>query len=171
MKTVLKKANEIFQNSKMLLSSLAKLLLLIRGLGYEDVWMLLIAYKKLVFVIIRLHLTENGFNSLICTCKSTTPYLYLPALQEELIDQVTWAVKAASLCFPKDRSKCLEEAIAMFLLMKTRGVTVILVVGVKSTISGIDDRFDAHAWLELNSEIISGLDFQQNVYIPILSIG
>ena len=78
-------------------------------------------------------------------------------------DRLTCAVHAASRLVP--HSTCLVKALALQALLARRGCVGILHVGVKTTqVAG----FEAHAWLELDGEIIIGEGARQG-FAPLLS--
>jgi transglutaminase superfamily protein len=78
-------------------------------------------------------------------------------------ERLTRAVHAASRFVP--RSTCLVKALALQALLARRGGVGILHVGVKTTqVAG----FEAHAWLELDGEIVIG-EGARHGFAPLLS--
>jgi Transglutaminase-like superfamily len=71
-------------------------------------------------------------------------------------DRLTWAIQSASRFVP--RATCLAKAIALQALLARRGRVAILHLGVKTTRTA---GFEAHAWLELDGQIILGEGAQQ----------
>lgn len=66
-------------------------------------------------------------------------------------DRVAWAVRTSSKAVPK--ASCLTQALAAELLLARRGHDSELRIGVAR---GEGGRFEAHAWLEANGEIVIG---------------
>jgi hypothetical protein len=66
----------------------------------------------------------------------------------ELIDRTTHSIAVATAFYP-GRSKCLEQALASFILLRRRGAPVNIRLGVQPY------PFVAHAWLELNGQPIT----------------
>jgi hypothetical protein len=66
----------------------------------------------------------------------------------QLIDRTLHSVIVATAFYP-GRSKCLEQAVATFILLRRRGAPVNIRLGVQPY------PFIAHAWLELNGQPIT----------------
>lgn len=69
-------------------------------------------------------------------------------LPDEIVRQTLRNVVVATALYP-GRSKCLEQAVASFLLLRRRGASVQIRLGVQPY------PFCAHAWLEMNGQPIT----------------
>ena len=67
------------------------------------------------------------------------------------LERITWAVHAASRCIRGAR--CLPQALAAYLLLKRRGCTTELKIGVIFAKGGL---LTAHSWLERNGTVVFG---------------
>jgi len=70
---------------------------------------------------------------------------------EDLINHVSWAVRATSRFVP--RPTCLIKALATQFLLSRRGHEAHLQIGVAKTDEG---RLEAHAWVESQGRIVAG---------------
>ena len=75
------------------------------------------------------------------------------------------AVRTATRYYYRRRLDCLPRALAIFVLLRRRGVPATLCIGVKRY------PFGAHAWVECLGEVLddSTDDWQHEAYVPILS--
>jgi hypothetical protein len=76
----------------------------------------------------------------------------LPSSDLALADDIGWAVRVAARRVPF-RALCLEQALAAALLTNHLRLPATLYLGVAS---GADGGLDAHAWLSVQSRIITG---------------
>ena len=74
------------------------------------------------------------------------------------IKDIIWSVKAASIYVP--RATCLTQAITAQILLSRHNHTSKLKIGVTK-----NDKFVAHAWLEIDDKIVLGESEQE--YVPI----
>jgi hypothetical protein len=69
------------------------------------------------------------------------------------VRQVAWAMRIASRRLPW-RCKCLEQGLAGKLMLRRRGISHTLYLGVATTEAGLE----AHAWLRSGSFIVTGAE-------------
>lgn len=92
---------------------------------------------------VRLHLKVRGFGRSIDAARRFGAGPDRPAMDEQaLVERTTRALVTAAAFFP-GRAICLEQSLALFVLLRRRGVPVELRIGVRPF------PFSAHAWLEL----------------------
>ncbi len=68
----------------------------------------------------------------------------------DIVRRVRWAILAASRRAPW-RCKCLEQAIAAKLMLRSRGIATTLYLGLARR-----DAIEAHAWLRCGSVVLVG---------------
>ena len=87
------------------------------------------------------------------------------AAQRLTVDRAIEAVRTATRYYYRRRLDCLPRAVAVYVLLRCRGVPATLRIGVKRF------PFGAHAWVECLGEVIddSTDDWQHEPYVPILS--
>ena len=90
----------------------------------------------------------------------------MPA-QRRIVHQVVEAVRTASRYCYRRRLDCLPRSLAIFVLLRRRGVPARLHIGVKRF------PFAAHAWVECLGEVLDDSihDWRHEPYVPILSTG
>ena len=74
-------------------------------------------------------------------------------LDGKAVYKVVWAVSAAARRVPK--ATCLTQALATHIMLGRRGHRTSLQLGIMKTEAG---KFDAHAWVERNGEVLIGLN-------------
>ncbi len=86
-------------------------------------------------------------------------------VQRQTVDRVLAAVGTASRYYHRRRLDCLPRALATYLLLRRRGVSATLHIGVKRY------PFGAHAWVECLGEVLddSTDDWRHEPYVPIVS--
>lgn len=86
-------------------------------------------------------------------------------VQEHTVRRVLAAVRTASRYYHRRRLDCLPRALATYLLLRRRGVSATLHIGVKRY------PFGAHAWVECLGEVLgdSTDDWRHEPYVPIVS--
>jgi hypothetical protein len=89
------------------------------------------------------------------------------APQRRTVRRALEAVRAATRYYYRRRLDCLPRALAIFVLLRWRGVPATLHIGVKRF------PFGAHAWVECLGEVLddSADDWRHEPYVPILSTG
>jgi transglutaminase-like putative cysteine protease len=97
----------------------------------------------LMLAAVRLHLRVRGFGRSIAAARRWGAVADGDAVDEQAtIDGTTRALVTAAAFFP-GRAICLEQSLALYVLLRRRGVPVELRLGVQAV------PFAAHAWLEL----------------------
>lgn len=97
----------------------------------------------LMLAAVRLHLRVRGFGRSIAAARRWGAVAGGGVADEQaLIDRTTRALVTAAAFFP-GRAICLEQSLALYVLLRRRGVPVELRLGVQAV------PFAAHAWLEL----------------------
>ncbi len=87
-----------------------------------------------------------------------------PPTDPGLVEQIAWAVNAASTFVP--RSTCLTRALAAQIILKQNGCAADLRIGVASE----NGQFKSHAWIESHAGVIIGGGEHEN-YVPFEDIG
>ena len=83
------------------------------------------------------------------------------------VDRIVEAVRTATRYYYRRRRDCLPRALAIYVLLRQRGVPATLRIGVKRF------PFAAHAWVECLGEVLDDRtdDWRHEPYVPILSSG
>ena len=86
-------------------------------------------------------------------------------VQRRTVRRVLGAVRSATRYYHRRRLDCLPRALATYLLLRRRGVSATLHIGVKRY------PFGAHAWVECLGEVLddSRDDWRHEPYVPIVS--
>ena len=86
-------------------------------------------------------------------------------VQRHTVRRVLAAVQTATRYYHRRRLDCLPRAVATYLLLRRRGVSATLHIGVKRY------PFGAHAWVECLGEVLddSKDDWRHEPYVPIFS--
>ena len=84
-----------------------------------------------------------------------------------VVRRVREEVRTATRYYYRQRLDCLPRAMALYVLLRWRGVPATLCIGVKRY------PFGAHAWVECVGEVVddSSADWQHEPYARILSTG
>src|ERR1700752_3161891 len=82
------------------------------------------------------------------------------------IDRVPWAVTLASRHLPGSTT-CLTQALATQLLLRRRGHSVCLRIGVARSGTG---KLQAHAWVESEGKVVIGRLTDLSRYVPLPSL-
>ena len=87
------------------------------------------------------------------------------AAQRRTVDRVLEVVRTATRYYYRRRLDCLPRSVAIYILLRRRGVPATLRIGVKRF------PFGAHAWVECLGEVLDDSidDWQHEPYVPILS--
>jgi transglutaminase-like putative cysteine protease len=96
----------------------------------------------LMLAAVRLHLRLRGFGRSIAAARRWGAVADGAADEQATIDRTVEAVVTAAAFFP-GRAICLEQSLALYVLLRRRGVPVELRLGVQAV------PFAAHAWVEL----------------------
>jgi len=88
-------------------------------------------------------------------------------VQRHTVRRVLAAVRTATRYYYHRRLDCLPRALTTYLLLRHRGVSATLHIGVKRY------PFSAQAWVECLGEVLDGArdDWRHEPYVPILSTG
>ena len=88
-----------------------------------------------------------------------------PTARRRTVCRTVEAVRTATRYYYRRRPDCLPRALAIFLLLRRRGVPATLRIGVKRY------PFGAHAWVECLGDVLDDAadDWQHEPYVPILS--
>ncbi|MDJ1173966.1 lasso peptide biosynthesis B2 protein [Roseofilum capinflatum] len=71
--------------------------------------------------------------------------------EQAVVEQIAWAIATSSRYTPW-RSNCLAQAIAAKIMLRRRKIASTLYLGLKKNA----DKLEAHAWLRVGQEIITG---------------
>lgn len=74
-------------------------------------------------------------------------------MDSDSVYRVVWAISAAARRVPK--ASCLTQALATQIMLGRRGHRASLQIGIMKSQAG---RFDAHAWVERNGDVLIGLN-------------
>lgn len=85
------------------------------------------------------------------TENASAPRVSSDSKNVETVDEVAWAVVAASRYVPF--ASCLTQALASQVLLRRRGYPALLHIGVARTEQG---RVEAHAWIESDGRVVVG---------------
>jgi len=69
------------------------------------------------------------------------------------------AAAARNLFF---RPNCLEQSLVLWWLLRRRGIEAALRIGARKD----SNRFEAHAWLELNSQVLNDASAEHRHFVP-----
>ncbi|NGP46914.1 lasso peptide biosynthesis B2 protein [Bacillaceae bacterium SIJ1] len=161
--------NLIFLNY--LITGAKPLFKLIRSLNVEDKICILNGYINLAFVESYLSMNNRGLEKLVEYCNkfsnktSSIDSTKIDINKQLLIDQIFWGVQQSTACFPN--SKCLEEAFSQFIILRKKGIAAEMVIGINNPLKV---GLDAHAWIEINGNIVDGMFLTSSVYKPIIRV-
>ena len=90
-----------------------------------------------------------------------------PVHHRSMVRRTLEAVRAATRYYYRRRLDCLPRALAIYVLLRSRGVPATLRIGVKRY------PFGAHAWVECLEDVLDDSidDWRHEPYVPILSTG
>ncbi|MBM4187649.1 MAG: lasso peptide biosynthesis B2 protein [Gemmatimonadetes bacterium] len=100
----------------------------------------------MVLAAVRTSLKAAGFRRTIRWAQRLAPAPH-PEARRELVEAQARAVAVAAAFFP-GRAICLEQSIALYLVLRRRRVPAVLRIGVQPY------PFAAHAWVELDGQPI-----------------
>ncbi|HEX8694288.1 MAG TPA: lasso peptide biosynthesis B2 protein [Longimicrobium sp.] len=103
----------------------------------------------LLLLAVRLHLKARGFGRSVARARGLGAVVRPgPADPRGLAERTAYAVAVAAAFFP-GRAVCLEQSLALYVLLRRRGVPAELRLGVQPF------PFAAHAWVELDGEPVN----------------
>ncbi|MDJ1181919.1 lasso peptide biosynthesis B2 protein [Roseofilum casamattae] len=80
-----------------------------------------------------------------------TPEASIQPAEQPIVEQIVWAIATSSRYTPW-RSNCLARAIAGKIMLRRRKIASTLYLGLKKNANGLE----AHAWLRVGQEIVTG---------------
>jgi len=102
----------------------------------------------LALLAVRASLKARGFGPTVAWARRLGACAKGPGLAPEAVERAAWHVAVAAAFFP-GRAVCLEQSLALFVLLRRRGVPADLRIGVQVY------PFYAHAWVELHGEPVN----------------
>ncbi len=60
------------------------------------------------------------------------------------------------------RANCLEQSLVLWWLLRRRGIDAVLRIGARKD----SDRFEAHAWVELDSQVLNDAAAEHRHFVP-----
>ena len=60
------------------------------------------------------------------------------------------------------RTNCLEQSLVLWWLLRRRGIPALLRIGARKD----SDRFEAHAWVQLNSQVLNDASAEHRHFVP-----
>jgi hypothetical protein len=60
------------------------------------------------------------------------------------------------------RTNCLEQSLVLWWLLRRRGIDAVLRIGARKE----SDRFEAHAWVELDSQVLNDASAEHRHFVP-----
>ncbi len=127
-----------------------KYLLAIRKLSWKAGWMLLKA-GWVVFAI-KVALKTVPYKKVLTKIEGGLRSSRMKATDQRFEERAVWAVRAIARRFLGDKP-CLTQALALKWILARAGKKTTLKIGVNKN---LDNALEAHAWLELDGEIIIG---------------
>lgn len=97
----------------------------------------------LALLAVRLHLKARGFGRSVARARRLGAHGADGGLVDGLAEQTAHRVAVAGAFFP-GRAVCLEQSLALYVLLRRRGVPAELRLGV------VPSPFHAHAWVEVD---------------------
>jgi transglutaminase-like putative cysteine protease len=107
-----------------------------------------VARCALALLGVRAHLKARGFGPSVALARRMGVQREGPGLTREQVERAAYHVALAAAFFP-GRAVCLEQSLALFVLLRRRGVPAALRLGVQAY------PFYAHAWVELDGEPVN----------------
>lgn len=104
--------------------------------------------SMLILLAVRLHLKTRGFGRSVARARRMAERTAVADYTPDLPDHTALRVAIAGAFFP-GRAVCLEQSLALYLLLRRRGVPAELRLGVTPS------PFHAHAWVELHGEPVN----------------
>lgn len=107
-----------------------------------------VARCALLLLAVRAHLKARGFGPSVARARRLGAQAAGAGLSPEQVERTAYHVAVAAAFFP-GRAVCLEQSLALYLLLRRRGVSAELKLGVQTY------PFYAHAWVELDGEPVN----------------
>ena len=125
----------------------------------------------LIFVLVDVGFRVRGFASVFRRvegwARRPVPAARVESLEvrRHTVRRVLDGVRNAARYYPRRRLDCLPRALAVYALLRRRGVPATLRIGVKRY------PFGAHAWVECLGEVLDDTldDWHHEPYVPIIS--
>lgn len=102
----------------------------------------------LLLLSVRMHLKARGFGRSVARARRVAERAPVADFDPDLPERAAHRVAIAGAFFP-GRAVCLEQSLALYLLLRRRGVPAELRLGVTPS------PFHAHAWVELHGEPVN----------------
>jgi hypothetical protein len=90
----------------------------------------------------------------------------MPSSTDRPVRLVTWAVETSSE-YMLGQPKCLAKALCVFFLLRRRGIDPVLRLGVMKE---ENSRLAAHAWIEVQGQVVIGALPNLTEYVPLPSL-
>jgi hypothetical protein len=103
---------------------------------------------SLALLAVRAHLKLRGFGPSVRWARGLAARAASADGPSEIVEATAYRVAVAAAFFP-GRAVCLEQSLALYVLLRRRGVPAELSLGVQAY------PFQAHAWVELNGEPVN----------------
>ncbi|HEV2147948.1 MAG TPA: lasso peptide biosynthesis B2 protein [Longimicrobiaceae bacterium] len=107
-----------------------------------------VARCAILLLAVRAHLKLRGFGPSVAAARRLGARLTGAGLAAEEVERASYRVAVAAAFFP-GRAVCLEQSLALYILLRRRGVPAELRLGVQVY------PFHAHAWVELHGEPVN----------------
>ncbi|HEX2091259.1 MAG TPA: lasso peptide biosynthesis B2 protein [Longimicrobiaceae bacterium] len=102
----------------------------------------------LALLAVRAHLKARGFGPSVALARSLGARVAGAGLAPEEVERTAYRVAVAAAFFP-GRAVCLEQSLALYVLLRRRGAPAELRLGVQVY------PFHAHAWVELDGAAVN----------------
>lgn len=112
---------------------------------------LLLFELSTILILVRFFIKFFGFNITHKLLKKIPLFPIKKEYSDKYFKKICQFTKASSAYLPIN-TKCLEESISICFILKVRGIDSYLKIGVKKGI----DQLNAHAWVEVEDNIING---------------
>lgn len=135
------------------------------GLSWAERWFAL----KCIFLLqaVSISIRWFGFNPVYSWLKRRGQGFSLQTENKpEFADQAAYVgalVGVANRRIPSLAVSCLPESMTVWWLLRRRGIASDLRLGIRRS----DDRLDGHAWVEINSRVVSGDPNVAQDFIPL----
>jgi transglutaminase superfamily protein len=107
-----------------------------------------VARCTLALLAVRARLKARGFGPTVAWARRIGARVAGPGLTPVEVERTAWHVAVAGAFFP-GRAVCLEQSLALYVLLRRRGAPAELRLGVQVY------PFYAHAWVELNGQPVN----------------
>lgn len=107
-----------------------------------------VARCSLMLLAVRAHLKLRGFGPSVRWARGLAARARVDASSTGIVEPTAYRVAVAAAFFP-GRAVCLEQSLALYVLLRRRGVPAELCLGVQAY------PFQAHAWVELDGRPVN----------------